>query len=282
MKKFAKKILSYTLALTAMLGSAATLSACETDHPEVEMVLQYEGKNYTLKYILDRKATPATIAHFFKLVENNYYDGLCVHDYDKESKMYLGGYSYDVNATSESKLVYKNYYDVVKSYENFPTSVWSDKDKTTALYTLRGEFSDNGVKIGDKNNSGALKEDFGALTMYYSAKSGENEVAVYNTSTKKMQKANYEYNSATSLFAMNLSDSSSVNNKYCTFANLDEDSVETLEKLIALVDKDEDNTVEYTLDIDRDDAFVKDSDPTATYNVLQSPIVIKSVKVVKY
>ena len=49
MKKFAKKILSYTLALTAMLGSAATLSACETDHPEVEMVLQYEGKNYTLK-----------------------------------------------------------------------------------------------------------------------------------------------------------------------------------------------------------------------------------------
>ena len=76
MKKFAKKILSYTVALTAMFGSVATLSACETDNPEVEMVLQYEGKNYTLKYILDRDATPATIAHFFKLVENNYYDGL--------------------------------------------------------------------------------------------------------------------------------------------------------------------------------------------------------------
>ncbi len=279
MKRTMKKVLSLVLAASAMAG---TMVGCTTKTPEVEMVISYDNKEYTLTYKLYKSVAPSTVDHFMMLVENDYYDGLCVHNYDVTgNKMYTGGYSY-VEGGSDGGLEYKSYYDIVKTYKDFKYSVWADLEKKEGLYTLRGEFAANGFKVGDENNSGALKQSLGSLSMFYTEKECEDEVAVYNGTTKKMQKNEYKYNSATSLFAIALTDGSSVSDAYCTFATLTDKSVSVFERLKENIEKDEDFTTQYDFEIDRDDAFVKDYHNSVAYEVPNSPIVIESMKVTKY
>lgn len=278
-----KRVLCGALALCGVLGCAATMTACETSHPKVEMQIEFNGKTYELEYKLYRKIAPATVEHFLTLAENGYYNGLCVHDYTSE-KWYTGGYTYE-----NDNLVYKKYYDIVKNYANFPVSVWEDNGKTLPTYTLYGEFYENADFTVE---NGALDQTFGSLTMFYTAKDVEQQVVIERHNGEGVALRNYEENSATSLFFISLASEKKTNANYCTFATLDEDSVEKLEALKADVEEyisenydDESDEVfapETQVEIDADDAYVGNKDHQEKYNVPQKAIVIKSVEVKKF
>ena len=287
MAKF-KRVVSAALALSAVCASVATFSACETAHPEVQITLSFNKQDYTLDYTLYRKVAPATVEHFLTLAENGYYDGLCVHDYD-DSRMYTGGYSYQ-DGGANGGLIYKNYYEIVKSY--IPQTVWQDQAKTLPTYTLYGEFEGN--KFSVKNN-GHLLESFGSLTMYYTEKEDcEDSVYVQRSDGDGVSTRGYEYNSATSLFYISLSTGTKTNKNYCTFALLSDDSTSELTALqTAIADYIEDNygeeedaaedfVTDVTLEVDADDIFVGGRDNEETYQVPNEPIVVKKVEVKKY
>ena len=275
-----KKVISSILATTAIFGCIGTLTACETAHPEVRITVAFEGKEYELNYTLYRKFAPATVSHFLTLAEERYYDGLCVHDY-ADDRLYTGAYSF-TNADDENGgLVYKKYYEVVKNYENFPISVYTENGDAT--YNLCGEFSDNHFKW---EKGDVKKEEYGSLTMFYTDKSSnEDRVSVDHPDSDDRLSRDYKYNSATSQFFISLTDSTKLNSKYCTFALLEEDDVETLDDLKEAIEEyleeNEEGKEDVTLGIDEDDVFVGGYKPEATYTVLASPIVIKKVEVTK-
>ena len=297
MKKILKKITCGILATACAMGCAVTLTACETTYPEVEMKVEFNGETYTLEYKLYRDLAPQTVKHFLWLADNGYYNGLCVHDYSQNDylRMYTGAYTAADSADDADGLVYKRYYDTIKGYTNygeFPGSVWLDRAATTPTYTLKGEFSDNNFRV----ESGALKETFGSLTMYYYNISSyedvaEQDVYMIRADGKDPSKCDYKYNYTTSMFYISLSKTSLTNKSYCTFAELDEDSVDVLEDLQeALADyietvyngEVEDFTESESMLIGEDDPYLASHSARVTVSVPKSPIVIKSVKVTKY
>lgn len=288
MKKIACCVLS-ALSLTACIG---TMTACETDHPEVKMQLEFNGKTYSLEYKLYRNIAPSTVDHFLWLAENGYYDGLCVHNYEADTKMVTGGYTYSAETETNGGLTYKPYFETVKAYTKsaFPASIWVDSERTEATYTLFGEFEDN--KFTVKN--GDLDESFGSLTMYYYGKS--TETSVYTTYQKESKKGeprlvDYKYNSATSLFYISLIEDVKENKNYCTFATLKKDSVSKLKNLKSAIatyvstnytDEADFTTKANNVPVNTDDAFLGETKTTANFTVPNSPIVIKRVSVEKY
>ncbi|MBQ8658269.1 MAG: peptidylprolyl isomerase, partial [Clostridia bacterium] len=228
-KKALKKILCATLALGSVVASAATFAGCTTDRPEAEIKIEFNDKTYTLEYTLYRKIAPATVSHFIKLADGGYYKNMLVHDY-ADSKMYTGGYEYKADDLAGSlALNYeKDYFATVAGYKNFPITVWDDENRKEPTYTLYGEFSKNNFQV----ENGALKQSYGALTMYYTPKDTEETVTIKRADGDGYTNGKgYEYNSATSLFSINLSTTETSNTSYCTFAKLSSDSKSTLEKL---------------------------------------------------
>ena len=226
-----KRIISGVLAAVATLGCAATMTACSTAHPEVEIVLAFQGKEYELNYTLYRKVAPATVEHFLTLADEGYYTGkdFCVHDF-ADSRMYMGAYKYE-NAT----LVYQDYFSVVEGYKNFPTTVYRDKEKTLPTYTLYGEFSSNKFTV----TNGKKNENYGSLTMYYTEKNSDDRVTLDHPEAGEAMR-DYKYNSATSQFFISLAEAEKSNSGYCTFAYLDESDMDpytllTVEDVIRLV-----------------------------------------------
>ncbi len=293
MKKTMKKLTCGVLAAVSVFGCAATMTACETSHPKVQMELAFNGKTYTLDYKLYRKVTPATVDHFLWLAGNGYYDGVCVHDYDSDSsRMYTGSYTVDqANATT---LVYQKYFDKIKTYGNyneFPHSVWLSEDKTLPTYTLKGEFEEeNHYQV----ESGALQETYGSLTMHYeyigNTDDASKKVYFANANDDGTSKRKYQQNHATSAFFISMTTNPKTNNNYCTFATLEEDSKSVLEDLQAAMDdyiEDnysdvEDFTQTVTIsNLFEDDAQVGDT-ASVDYNVPLQAIVIKKVTVKKY
>ena len=284
MKKTVKKLIATTLAATSVLSAAAMFAGCQSDHPEIEMQIAFNGETYALEYTLYRKLAPKTVEHFLALVEGKdgvgYYDGLCVHDFESD-RWYTGGYSYN-----EGKLEYKKYYDVVKTYENFPTGVFK-ADRETPTYTVYGEFSNNSFSV----QSGALKPSFGSLTMYYTDKNDHDEsVYVTRNDGEGLSRKDYTYNSATSLFYINMKDNTSVNASYCTFATLNEESVSVLEDLqdavSSYISDNYDETSDFTTSVnvyaDQDDYVVGSDGQSIAYDVTEKEIKIVSIKVTKY
>lgn len=296
MKKTLKKITCGILAAVGVFGCATTLTACETAHPEVEMKIEFNGETYKLEYKLYRKVAPATVNHFIWLADNGYYNELCVHDYSEDDylRMYTGAYSVAEAEDDADGLDYKKYYDTIatyKNYKSFPVSVWEDSEKKKPTYTLKGEFSDNNFRV----ESGALKETFGSLTMYYHDISdyeatAESKVYMIRADGKDPSKCDYRYNYTTSMFYISLSETTVTNKAYCTFATLKEDSKAKLEALQeALEDYIADNysesesfTESETVNVCEDDPQLGDHSVTETFSVPKKPIVIKSVKVTKY
>ena len=280
MLKKMKKILCNILAVVGVTACVGTFGACETNSPKVEMQIEFNGKKYTLEYDLSRKITPTTVKHFLSLVENKYYDGMCVHNYDSEAqKLYTGAYVYE-----NEELAFKNgksYFDTVASY--IPKSVWEDPHGQAPTYTLYGEFETNNFTV----TNGALKERFGSLVMYYHDQENEDDVYVNRNSDGVTSLRNYEQNSATSEFYLTLSPIVSSNKDYCVFATLDEDSVDTLSSFkSALSDYIEDNydddaaqftNAKYGEIIDN-----VAGDSEELYDVPVDPIVINYVKILKY
>ena len=276
-----KKLLCGALCLTACFGSAFSFSACETSKPEVEMQIEFNGKTYTLEYTLKRKIAPATVNHFIALAENGYYDGLCVHNYTS-SKLYTGAYTYQ-----NENLVYKKYFDIVKNYSNFPSSVWTDTSKAESTYTLYGEFYSNADFTVE---NGAMRQTYGALTMFYTDKNTEDQIVIERHNGAGTAWRDYKYNATTSEFFITLDENQSANDNYCTFAELDEDCYEVLDDLkdalSSYISDNYDATSDFTesisLIVDEDDPFVGSQDKKETYKVPKKPIIIKQVKVTKY
>ncbi len=292
MKKTMRKITCALLATISALGCAATMTACETAQPEVSIEIAFNGENYSLNYTLERSIAPRTVAHFLWLADNGYYDGLCVHDYNTaNSRMYTGAYK--ASESDATSLVYKKYYDTIATYDNykeFPHSVWFDVEKKDPAYTLRGEFSANNVTV----EGGALQEEFGSLAMYYNDISSETvakqDVFTVREDREELGKADYQENSVTSMFFISLTSAAKSNTDYCTFARLDQDSVEELQDLqdaIAQFIKDnyEDNSDNFTetlsMPVIEEDGRFEDS-ATINYNAPKEAIVITEVNVEKY
>ena len=291
MKKGLKKVLSLSLAAISVAGGAVMFAGCETKNPEVEMQLAFNGKTYTLQYKLYRKYAPTTVRHFLKLAEEGYYTNesnpFCIHHYTA-NKWYTGGYKYDATSNADGGLVYQKYYDIVKGYDEFPFSVWNGD---TPTYTLYGEFADNNVNMGQGS---FVKQQFGSLAMEYTSKGEKNNVHVLVEKVDGTGKAErkYQYNSATSLFSINLSSSVTTKSSYCTFATLKDAYVETLEELQTAINEyidanyDEDaadgfaDTVEVT--VDQDDMFIGEDGQEVEYGVPDKPIYLNYVKVLKY
>ncbi len=278
-----KKIISCALALSATVGCASLLTACETSHPEVKMTVSFEGETYELDYKLYRKVAPATVKHFLYLADNGYYNELCVHNYD-DSRMYTGAYKFDANMTEEDGgLVYQKYYDIVKDYGDFPFTVYQNSSKNEKLYTLYGEFSKNDFSV----ENGSKKETFGSLSMFYTDKTEDATVYVEHPEAGASKGRSYQYNSATSQFFISLATSEKSNANYCTFATLDEDSEDELKALQTAIDayieENEDNSKEIAVKVDEDEEYLgEDYVSEAFYTVLASPIVINKVEVKKF
>ena len=220
-KKTMKRLACNVLALASVIACAGTLTACETSNPEVKVILTFDNNDYELEYKLYRKVTPTTVNHFLYLVENDYYDGLCVHNFDTANKkMYTGGYKAD---DSDLGIQYVNYYETIKTFKNFadfPVSVWLKENKTNPSYTLYGEFEKNNFRV----ENGAIQESFGSLSMYYHDKDTDAySYSPYLNADKAGELAtrSYKYNSATSLFYISLSETAASNANYCTFATLE-------------------------------------------------------------
>ncbi len=286
MKKIFKKMICGILAAVSVFGCAATLTACETANPEVEMKIEFNGETYTLDYVLYRNTAPQTVQHFLWLADNGYYNNLCVHDYEN-NRLYTGAYSVADSENDANELVYKKYFETIKGFKNygeFPVSVWMDKAQNTPTYTLKGEFADNGVTV----ESGALKETFGSLTMYYYGISedsvAEKDVYMIRADGSDASKCDYQYNYTTSMFFISLSSTTVSNSAFCTFATLSEGSKEELTALEeAIKEYEYDEFVESkTVLIGEDDPLVGSLALDEKVSVPKTPIVIQSVKVTKF
>ena len=274
-KNIMKKTLCLAIAVTSACASLATMTACETSHPKVEMVLEFNDQTYTLEYNLNRKLTPATARHFLELVDAKFYDGLCIHDYQATS-WYTGVYEYK---EENSSLVYRSYLDAVKKIEekgSFVPTVWNAENKTDPTYTLYGEFKANNFKV----ENGSITNGFGALTMRYTDKGDFADTRVWGQRSdgKGVDPKDYGYNSATSMFSINLSTVSTPINDYCTFAELDEDSVKVLENLKKAIsnyvgDGNADNFVVET------EALINEEDTYAHVNEVFYKTPVKPIKI---
>ena len=287
MFKKTKKILSCALAACSIVVCAGTLTACETNNPEVQMKIEFNGETYTLDYKLYRKITPNTVNHFLWLADGGYYNQTVIHNYDASGlKMYGGLYSY--NAEEEDYYEDISYKAFCEKYaSSFPVSVYKDSEGTMPTYTVYGEFANNQFTV----KNGSVKESFGTLAMYYTTKDTDNTVYVKRADGKGLSSREYSQNSATTAFYMSLGTTTKTNKSYCTFATLKEDSVSVLEDLQQAItdyieEKYDSNTDDFVtktaMTIDVEDAYVGDQDKTTTYDVPNEPIIIKSVKVTKY
>lgn len=280
---FAKRILS--LAGVAVLASSALLmTGCETNRPEAEIELAFNGETYTVSYQLFRNIYPQTVKHFTELAEKGYYDGLCIHNYASNA-LYTGAYTYDETQTVKGGLVEKDYFTTVAKYGLTESVFDSVTGKTT--YTLYGEFTDNGYKVS-KN---AQTQKYGSLVMYYTPK-GDDVTRVNALRSSDGQIAEnklYKYNSATSLFYIFTGVSASNNSSYVTFGQLlDDDAKKVLQNLKEAIEDyidtlgETDFTEEVSIRVDANDPYVSAEKTMMTYQVPTMPIIVNSVKITKY
>lgn len=318
-QKTIKRVLCIVFAAICAVAAMCTFTSCKSAWPKVTMRIAFNDKTYTLTYKLYRKFFPQTVQHFIELADGGYYDGTCIHDYRDAYGMYVGGYTYSEESASDSAtrgLVAKDYYEFVKDIKLTQTVFeyttidgnFSEKN-LKGVDTLAGEFADNGYTI--KNNSknyGSKKE--GALVMYYNDKTeykGTSYVTVKRSGSKSStaeglpsearwydESRDYIYNSATSLFYISFTSSSSVEKSQTVFAELYNDDAETEYKSLTsaiskyITDNCEGEADDFTQEtssmrVDNEEgAYRRDWVVKAQYDVPVTPIIIRSVKVNRY
>lgn len=304
-----KKLWRATLicATVATFVGGAALSGCQikTDYPEAKISVEFNNQTYVLEYKLYRNMYPQTVQRFIELADNNFYDNTIIHDY-QSSDWFAGGYSYDATTYAqayddgamgdylETNSKEKAYSDLFKTGV-ITASVYANRGAdgklTDALSTLIGEFKANDHTI----KNGALGSKKGALRMYYSDKASTADQLVWldKTSTNQVLEHDYAHNSATTLFAIQTSATSSLTtSNYCIFAHLKDNDTDALS---SLQDAIRDYIEEYldgdnakfkatteSIAIDLYDAMVEAGTNEAQFSVTKMPIVIKSVDIVKY
>ncbi|MDE5721181.1 MAG: peptidylprolyl isomerase [Clostridia bacterium] len=311
-KKIKRVLISFALAAVVTVSAAASACTIKTKHPRAKITIEFNEETYEIEYTLYRNMYPQTVQHFIELADNGFYDNMIIHNYSS-TDWYTGGYSYsdsgdmnysaayDSNAMREYLETFckeEAYYDLAG---NLSASVYKqlryDGDKEIVsdedvLPTLIGEFANNDHRI----EKGALTADYGTLKMYYYDKGADNhqKVAIVNSSDQILEH-DYRYNCATSIFAIQTSESSSISeSNYCVFARLRNDKAKnTLNSLAdAVTDYISDNytntsrnfTTSVTTQVDNLDSFAGDGGQAmdATFSVTAKPIIIKSVKITKY
>lgn len=303
-KKIIKKLILATT-LVCVAGTVAAASACtiETKHPEIRITVEFNGEDYKLDYTLYRNMYPNTVRHFLELADANYYDGTIIHDY-RTNDWFGGGYAYDKSAYAaladnttaggsylEEHSLEEQYLELFKGGK-LTSTVFSNIKyegeqqvlvKESALPTLIGEFTTNKHEI----EKGALSANIGVLKMFYYSKTTDGMVYVTPTEDQ-LYWADYKYNCATSLFAMQVGGSSSYGaNNYCVFGKMESTS--------ALTDL-KDAVADYLAELSRTyyeangvaiDNLVEqfsqaDSSAEVNFQLPAEPIIIKTVKITKW
>lgn len=298
-KNLFRRIATIATAAALSVGAGAMFAGCSSNNPEITITYSFNGEEYEVSYTLSRLDAPNTVQHFIELADAGYYDGMCVHDYDS-NYIRSGGYKF-----VEGELEAVNYFTEVKKIEaeqgiTFTQSVWKNDADQTPLYTVYGEFEENG---NFPANGREYKHKRGALVMDYSEKNKyslnvrtvRNDGGADNDGEAYDLKAYYK-NSATSLFYTFLGESStSRDSNYCVFGMVSD--ADELEALIDAVKdyvsdhSDEDTEEEYsfteniTKNVNEYEPFedLCRGDITKEFKTpVTEPIIIQSVKVNKY
>lgn len=291
-----------SVALAGMAAFVPAMSGCDTAHPNAEITIEFNGVTYTLEYVLYRNMYPQTVRHFIELAGSGFYDNTLIHDY-QSSYWYGGGYTYSEteynSAWAEGEPGLREYiekYSKEKTYYDLATagkltaSVYKEWNEvqgyTGALPSLIGEFGNQ-----HKIENGALTSSYGALRMYYTSKDIDDGTYVYLDKEGSADGVigEYENNSATSLFSIQLSSSTSSDSSYCIFAKLQDTDV--LNDLTdAISDYIDDDTTVTTSSftesaevyVDNYDEYVGKQVNTKTYKLTKVALIVKSVKITKY
>ncbi len=301
------------VALSGLCAVVPAFCGCNTDHPEAKITVSFDGTEYVLEYKLYRNMYPQTVQHFIELADNGFYDNTFVHNY-ATSTWFAGGYNYATQATSETEedenAYTAAYNDGVEGFREYLESTSKEKEYATLadpaagkitpsvykdlidgdlsqpLTTLIGEFSNNQHKI----DNGALKSSYGCLRMYYSDKKMDSvkNVRVYldKQGSDKGVMGDYKYNSATSIFSMQVNSTVTTDSSYCIFGVLqDKTSLESLKKAVSDYSSKVGST-KFSLNVnlyaDNYDEYVGANVNEVEYRVTCEPIIIKSVKITKY
>ena len=329
-KKITK--LCAAVALAALVGVSAGVAACGTSkHPTAKITIEFNSETYVIEYMLYRNMYPQTVQHFIELADSGFYNDMIVHDY-KASDWFSGGYSYngqypeydsekgevvpketDYDSSFKSSLMAdyldKNskeqaYYNLVTAgiangsfsasvYKGSIPDVDSNGDvKVSAEYalpTVIGEFSANGHRV--EGNKG-LTADYGTLKMFYYKKDVKS-VFLKDSFGDIRYSTDYNYNCATSLFALQVANSSSYDaSKYAVFGRLKNDKAR--DRLEDLTDAVDDYVTglgssatwksSVATKVDKLDTYADDGskDIDVTFSLTSKPIIIKSVKITKH
>lgn len=299
MRKNFKRALC-AVALAGIAGVVPVLSGCTSDHPEAKITIDFNGTEYVLEYTLSRKLYPQTVQHFIELADNEFYNNTIIHNYTS-SYWYGGAYEYKSEEYAadfaqgamddyfESYSKEKAYYDLAADNKLTP-SVYKDNvggQFVDPLATLIGEFGNTHVI---ENDTG-LRGSYGALRMYYTAKDTKQAVYLDKQGNSEPLIQTYGEHSATSLFSIQLSSSTTKDSKYCIFATLNNtDTLKDLTEAISSYKSNSDSaysgskfTVTYNdVYVDYYDAFIQPKVNNEDFVVTGVPLVIKSVKITKY
>lgn len=310
----------FGVAAAAAVCASAALAGCtiETSHPRAEITVEFNGVEYTMEYTLYRNMYPQTVRHFIELAEAGFYNDTVIHDY-ASNDWYAGGYAYneaeysaayasnamDDYFNDEDNYLEDDYFALFNEGKLTP-SVYREKayndsdgslDESLALSTLYGEFESNNHTI----ENGQRGAELGSLKMYYNDKvitdndgnDTSNEVQVFVRSDKgEILRRNYPYNSATSLFAIQVESSSSLSTSdYATFGYLsgDEDEDVLNDLLDAIADYIDDNyngdedsfTTRVGVEVDRLEQVAQQATQDE-FTATVEPIIIKSVRITRY
>ena len=298
-KKTVKRIAAIACTAVLSVAAMAMFAGCSTQHPQITITYTFNGKDYEVDYTLSRNDAPKTVQHFIELADAGFYDGLCIHDYSS-SYLYSGGYKLENGELNEV-----DYFSWVKNYEQendftFTQSVWTTENNP--MYTVYGEFTKNFV-YSEYGNEYYHKA--GALVMYYTEKGNFNgDVVILRADGGKgndgeeKDTRKYTYNSATSLFYTFTGETSTENDqKYCVFGMADDYEEQLQNGLLKAI---QDYIADHT-DDETEESFVFAPETTKkinTYEIfeevskegreqtfetpIETPIIVKSVKVTKY
>ena len=300
--------------ITGLVGAAvvvfaAPLAGCETPKPHAVITFEFNETEYAVEYTLQRDTCPHTVRRFIELADNGYYDNTVIHDV-QTNDWFTGGYSYEAEdyAARASENALADYLGSHSKYNEFmglfnanklSVSVYGNHaydareneipDQSTKLPTLFGEFKNNIQQtiLNDRRSA-----NYGCLKMFYykdSLKDDKNTVYVTPTSDQIIL-ANYKNNAATSLFGVQMGDSSSDGiGDYAVFAMLSSDAardkLEDLEE--AVHDFENYATISSSVmvnvgELDEGTHAYKDKLIEQTFNAPNTAIVIKTVKITKY
>ncbi len=315
LNKTIKRAATFFFAAILLVSTLFAFAGCQSSTPKVTLTINFNNKNYSISYKLYRKFFPQTVQHFIELADAGYYNDLCFHDYQEDTGMFTGGYTYNAaNAGDEATrgLEERKYFSWLEEKGvQLTQSVYAYSEDgtvpTKGLNTVVGEFEQNNYKIQNNEKRYGAKKD-GALVMYYTpkadAKTKTNVTVKRNTKREETDvikgdarwydSRDYAMNSATSLFYISFKSEASVNKQYCVFGELyNEEAEETYDALMDAIEAwtdanvaedDEDGFVEETEEmlVDTEDFHYAKENLKVSYKVPASPIIVKKVKVNRY